>query len=224
MTTSPMSVTPKAVDAHAFAVAWIAAWNAHDLERIVAHYADEIVLTTPRAAVVVPSSGGVIRGKAALRAYWAEALTRAPKLRFELDDALTTVGGVTLLYRNHRGERAAETCVWNDHGLVTQCWVAYASAPRGSMHALIARVPAAAVPDFAAYEAAVLPVLGRHGGRLERRLRTADGTVEIHLVRFADPGQLEAFRVDPERIAAQPWLVASGATVELVVVDDLPLT
>jgi hypothetical protein len=63
-----------AVDARAFAKAWVEAWNAHDLERVLAHYADDVELVSPRARQVVPESGGVIRGKAAPRAYWTQSM------------------------------------------------------------------------------------------------------------------------------------------------------
>lgn len=41
------------------------------------------------------------------------------------------------------------------------------------------------VPAFQEYEAQVLPLLARHGGRLERRLRTGDALHEVHVVSFA---------------------------------------
>ncbi|MEH1166696.1 hypothetical protein V6V47_15060 [Micromonospora sp. CPCC 205539] len=49
-----------------------------------------------------------------------------------------------------------------------------------------------AVVEFAAgaeeagrrYEDAVLALLGRHGGRLDRRLRSTDGQAEVHVIRF----------------------------------------
>ena len=31
---------------------WIAAWNDHDLERILAHYTDDFTMSSPRIAVV----------------------------------------------------------------------------------------------------------------------------------------------------------------------------
>ena len=40
----------------AFAREWIDAWNAHDLERILSHYSDEIVFTSPVAAQLVPET------------------------------------------------------------------------------------------------------------------------------------------------------------------------
>lgn len=212
-------------DAQTFAKEWLDAWNAHDLERVLAHYADDVELVSPRAAQVVPQSGGVIRGKPALRAYWTAALGRAPTLSFELIDVFTTVSGATILYRNHRGQRVTETFLWNADGKVVRTVVAHApaptraTAPAGDVYCMIARVPAAGVDAFARYEAGVLPLLADHGGTLEQRLRTADGTIELHIVRFPDAASLAAYRADPRRAARQPELAASGAAIELVPVQ-----
>jgi hypothetical protein len=86
---------------------------------------------------------------------------------------------------------------------------------------MIGRIPAAGVADFQRYEDEVLPTLAEHGGRLERRLRTADASVEVHIVSFPSEIAFEAFRLDPRRTAAQPWLERSGAQVELLAVDDV---
>jgi enamine deaminase RidA (YjgF/YER057c/UK114 family) len=59
-----------------------------------------------------------------------------------------------------------------------------------------------AVAPFAAYEQRVLPLLARHGGRLDRRLRTADGRTEIHLLSFADRAGYDAYLADPDRATA----------------------
>jgi hypothetical protein len=67
---------------------------------------------------------------------------------------------------------------------------------------LIAEVDARAVEAFDAYEAAVLPLLARHDGLLERRLRHVrddGGWVEIHVVSFPSSVALDAYRGDPER-------------------------
>jgi hypothetical protein len=210
-----------AVDVHAFAREWVDAWNAHDLERVLAHYAEDVELVSPRAAQVVPESGGVIRGKAALRAYWTKAMGSVPDLRFELDDVFTSVSGATILYRNQRGQRVSETFLWNADGRVVRTIIAHAAATAtvtagGVLYSMIARVPVAGIDAFARYEAAVLPLLSDHGVILERRLRTADGTTEIHIVRFPDEAALAAYRADPRRAAAQPELVASGAAIELL--------
>jgi hypothetical protein len=109
----------------AFAGEWIDAWNAHDLERILSHYADEIVFTSPVAAQLVPASEGVIRGKDALRAYWAVGLERLPDLHFDLVQVLATCDGVTILYRNQRDQLVAETMLFGADELVTRGIAAY---------------------------------------------------------------------------------------------------
>jgi enamine deaminase RidA (YjgF/YER057c/UK114 family) len=68
--------------------------------------------------------------------------------------------------------------------------------------ALIVDLEPDAVAPFAAYERRVLPLLARHGGRLDRRLHTADGATEVHLLSFADRAGYDAYLADPDRAAA----------------------
>lgn len=67
-----------------FARRWNAAWDAHDVDAVLELFHDDVVFTSPLAARLVPESGGVIRGKAALRDYWTAALAERPTLRFAL--------------------------------------------------------------------------------------------------------------------------------------------
>src|SRR6266566_3813221 len=62
---------------------WLAAWNAHDLERILAHYSEDLELISPFVAKLTGRSEGVVRGKAALRDCFARGLKAFPTLRFE---------------------------------------------------------------------------------------------------------------------------------------------
>lgn len=71
---------------------------------------------------------------------------------------------------------------------------------------------AADLAAFEAYEARVLPLLARHGGRLEARVRALDGSSETHLLFFPDAEAFEAYRCDPARLAAQDAWAACGAT------------
>ena len=79
------------IDAAGFARRWEVAWNAHDLDELLGHFSDHVVFTSPIAAQLIEGSGGVIRGKDALRDYWALGLKLIPDLRF-------TVEGVCLLW------------------------------------------------------------------------------------------------------------------------------
>jgi hypothetical protein len=88
---------------------------------------------------------------------------------------------------------------------------------------LIARIPPEGVAAFTAYEDGVLPLLADHGGVLQRRLRGQNGSVEVHLLRFPSALAFERFRADPRRAALAPKLEASGARIELLELDDLPV-
>lgn len=68
----------------ALARAWIDAFNAHDLERLLALYADDAVHTSPKLRAARPETNGEIRGKQALRAWWDDAMRRLPELRYAL--------------------------------------------------------------------------------------------------------------------------------------------
>jgi hypothetical protein len=72
---------------------------------------------------------------------------------------------------------------------------------------------------FDKYEAIVLPLLADHGGRLEWRVRSADGASETHLLFLPNGAAYEAFLTDPRRIAARPLWERSGATANSVEVE-----
>lgn len=86
---------------------------------------------------------------------------------------------------------------------------------------LVANIPAEGVAAFAEYEAAVLPLLGDYGGRLERRLRSLDGCFETHVLTFPNTAALTAYRGDARRDALSPLVLRSGAVVQLHQVDDI---
>ena len=57
--------------AERFAKEWVAAWNSHDLERILAHYDDDFEMSSPIITALVGEPSGRLRGKTAVGAYWA---------------------------------------------------------------------------------------------------------------------------------------------------------
>ncbi len=99
-----------------FAEDWYAAWNAHDLERILSHYVDDVEFVSPFIAVLDDNPTGVLHGKTALRDYFARGLNRFPDLHFEPLDLLYGVASVTLYYVSVEGRRAAEVMeLTSDH-------------------------------------------------------------------------------------------------------------
>ncbi|PXX00849.1 nuclear transport factor 2 family protein [Mycolicibacterium moriokaense] len=105
-------------DPNSYADQWVRAWNAHDVEAVLAHFSDDVVFTSPVAARVVPESGGVVRGKAALRDYWTTALNQHPNLHFELIGVYRGESTVVINYRNHRGQLVNEVLTFGADGLV----------------------------------------------------------------------------------------------------------
>jgi ketosteroid isomerase-like protein len=87
--------------AREFAAEWVAAWNSGDLERIFSHYADDFEMRSPLIAERGFSATGVLRGKPAIRPYWAGGLASAkPPLKFELIDAYAGVRTIAIHYRS----------------------------------------------------------------------------------------------------------------------------
>jgi hypothetical protein len=86
---------------------------------------------------------------------------------------------------------------------------------------LIARIPAEGIEDFRAYEDDVLPLLSEFNGRLERRLRSPDGTAEVHVVSFASDADFQNYRNDPRRMAHAWLLERSSAKLELLPMADV---
>ncbi|MBQ0989918.1 hypothetical protein PSH03_004904 [Micromonospora sp. PSH03] len=70
------------------------------------------------------------------------------------------------------------------------------------------------------YEDAVLALLDRHGGRLERRLRGTDGQTEVHVIRFDGRVGYESFLADPDRAALRTALGAAAPTTRVVEVHE----
>ena len=86
-----------------FAQDWIDAWNSHDLERILSHYADQFEMCSPVIIQIAGEPSGTLKGKDAVGTYWAQALTIIPDLRFELISTLIGVNSITLYYQGARG-------------------------------------------------------------------------------------------------------------------------
>lgn len=97
---------------------WIAAWNARDLNAVLAHYADDVEFYSPRIAIVTGKPVACIRGKVALEAYWLKALEDAPEINFRLERVYIGAQSLTIAYLNHRGQHAAQTLVFDEHGRV----------------------------------------------------------------------------------------------------------
>jgi len=114
-----------------FAAEWIAAWNAHDLPRILSHYTDDFEMSSPKIIQIAGEPSGRLVGKEAVGAYWATALARFADLHFELLGVMHGIDSVVLYYRRTGGQLAAEVFYFNSAGLVTRACANYGSPERG---------------------------------------------------------------------------------------------
>jgi len=117
--------------AAAFAREWIEAWNAADLDRILSHYADDFEMSSPLIRERMGVESGSLKGKDAIRPYWAIGLAAQPPLRFELIDVVAGVGAVAIYYRNlTRNRRVVEHFRFGGDGLVHQAQALYSPDDR----------------------------------------------------------------------------------------------
>jgi ketosteroid isomerase-like protein len=71
-------------DTSTIARQWIDAFNDHDLERLLSLYALDAVHFSPKLKLRHPETEGLIKGRAALHAWWQDALQRLPSLHYQL--------------------------------------------------------------------------------------------------------------------------------------------
>ncbi len=107
-------------EAWGFAQAWVAAWNSHDVERILSHYSDDVELTSPLVGKILGNGGHSVRGKDDLRAYFRRGLDAFPDLKFTLWRAFAGVQSVVVHYQSVHGMGTAEVMWLDADGLVSR--------------------------------------------------------------------------------------------------------
>lgn len=86
---------------HTIAHHWFAAFNAHDLEALLALYADDAEHYSPKLKQRHPETHGLVRGKAALRTWWADAFERLPSLYYTVWNLVAGNDTVFMEYTRH---------------------------------------------------------------------------------------------------------------------------
>lgn len=103
-----------------FAEDWIDAWNSHDMNRILSHYTDDFEMSSPLIVERLRLPEGKLKGKNAIREYWAPSLSMNPPLRFELIEVFVGISELAIYYKNVGRREAIETLFINDSGKVTR--------------------------------------------------------------------------------------------------------
>ena len=119
--------------------------------------------------------------------------------------------------RSSRRSSSAKSPRWatvgdvaHDHGLSNEVLLA-----------VIVEMAPSDVPAGLRYEDRVLGLLDRHGGCVERRLRTADSATEIHVIRFRSRAGLESFMADADRARLRDAVGDAAPTARVYEVRDL---
>jgi len=118
------------MDFSAVAQDWIDAWNSHDLDRIVAHYSDDVELVSPIVIQLTGRSDGTVRGKAMLREYFACGLEAYPALRFDFMRLYPGVRSCVVAYRSIIGLVSAEMMEFDAMGKISRVLAHYAVPER----------------------------------------------------------------------------------------------
>lgn len=115
-----------------FAQEWVDGWNRRDLGAILAHYCEDVEFVSPRVAAAYARGAGVgdgsgrIRGKAALGAYFGEALKNLKVLSLEITDVLSGVGdSFAVAYVRETGAKVIEVFELDDGGRARAVHVYY---------------------------------------------------------------------------------------------------
>lgn len=115
-----------------YAAQWAADFGARDLEKILAHYAEDVRFESPVAQRVAGQA--MLAGKAALRAYFARALAGTGSIAFEIEDLVCdeAAARLAILYRSTidgaRRQTVCETVRFDAEGLVVESRVYYGAA------------------------------------------------------------------------------------------------
>jgi len=99
---------------------WIDAWNSHDLDRILALYAEDTEMTSDKIPALGFDPSGTVRGKERLRQYWRKGMDLLPNLHFTLIDLYVSPDSLVVFYRNERGANICEYLRLNADGRIKQ--------------------------------------------------------------------------------------------------------
>jgi hypothetical protein len=107
------------------AMEWVDAWNAHDIDAIMHHYADDVDFYSPLIVAVLGDPSGHIKGKDNLKAYFLKGLAAYPDLHFSLHSILQSPQSVAIHYTSVNNWNAIEVMVLNEAGKVQTVYAHY---------------------------------------------------------------------------------------------------
>lgn len=119
-------LTPESARAHA--EAWCDAWNRRDLDAVMEHYADDVVLVSPLIVKRWGIEDGRLEGKQRVRENFAIGM-RTEGLHFDLVDVLVGVGAMCMIYRRETGALVSDLVEVDDRGRGVRVIACHGTAP-----------------------------------------------------------------------------------------------
>jgi hypothetical protein len=100
----------------AIAEDWITAWNAHDLDRIMSHYADDVEFEANTVVKRWNKPDGKLLGIAELREHFKLGLSLAPQIHFTFEQIFFVPSGYAVLYRRDNDNQVIDVVELNEAG------------------------------------------------------------------------------------------------------------
>lgn len=108
-----------------FAQDWLSAFNAHDLDAILDHYAEDVEFYSPFIPLLKFNESGCIRSKPALRHYFQLGLQAYPLLHFTLHHVFVGIDSLVIYYTSVNGRLASEMFRLDESGQAQQVFCHY---------------------------------------------------------------------------------------------------
>ena len=99
---------PGAVSLRSHADAWLSAWNDHDLDAVMACYAQDVDFVASTVTRRWGRPDGRLEGRTELRQHFELGLELAPNLTFTEESFLTAPAGYAILYQRENGNRVLD--------------------------------------------------------------------------------------------------------------------
>lgn len=118
------------MDIRRHADSWLAAWNAHDLDAIMACYSEDVEFVASTVIQRWGRNDGRLQGKTELRHHFELGLELAPDLTFTEEAFLANPVGYALVYLRENDNRVLDVVELNADGLAARVQAFYASPQR----------------------------------------------------------------------------------------------
>jgi hypothetical protein len=99
---------------------WMSDWNEKHIEKIMSHYADDVVFYSNTVITRWNEPSGRLSGKEAVEKHFCKGMEEVPDMRFDFHSILYGCESIILVYKTQAGLLAADYILFNEKGLVKE--------------------------------------------------------------------------------------------------------